>query len=155
MRTTKSEPAKKSQGVELETLPSFLLNHIVHKYHQLLQSKLRSADISMLQMRVILTLHSHNRLTVGELCNYAIAEQPTMSRALDSLELRGMVRREMSASDSRLRLLSLTAKGVATHDEIRPVFLSLNDAMLVDFDEEERAAFIQQLSAVLVNLGRL
>ncbi|WBU59961.1 MarR family winged helix-turn-helix transcriptional regulator [Paracoccus albus] len=155
MRSYKAEPGKKSHAVELETLPSFLLNHIVHKYHQVLQSKLRSSDISMLQMRVILTLHSHDRLTVGELCNFAIAEQPTMSRALDSLELRGLVRREMSESDSRLRLISLTEKGLAMHDEIRPVVLGLNDAMVADFGEEQRATFTRQLSAVLVNLGRM
>lgn len=71
---------------DLEALPSFLLNHIVHKYNHIVHARLRSTEVSTLQMRIIVTLHTYGRLTVSELCGYAIAEQPTMSRALDSLE---------------------------------------------------------------------
>lgn len=143
------------RGAELESMPSFILNHVVHKYHQVLQSRLRSTGVSTLQMRIILSLHAHDRLTVGELCNYAIAEQPTMSRALDSLEAHGLVRREMSESDSRLRLVSLTEEGVRVHSSIQPVFLGINEAMVANVSEDQRAAMIRQLGSVLVNLERL
>lgn len=155
MRSTKHALDGSGGGSELETIPSFLLNHIVHKYHQILQSRLRSAGVSTLQMRILLSLHAHGRLTVGELCNVAIAEQPTMSRALDSLEAHGLVRREMSEADSRLRLVSLTEEGARVHDNIQPTVIGLNEAMIADLGADQRAALIRHLGAMLVNLGRL
>lgn len=140
---------------DLEALPSFLLNHIVHKYNHIVHAQLRSTEVSTLQMRIIVTLHTYGRLTVSELCGYAIAEQPTMSRALDSLETQGLVRREMSDADSRLRLVSLTEGGVAAHARIRPVVIGINDAMTAGFDESQRATLLRQLGMLLTNLEQL
>lgn len=146
---------KASRGGELESMPSFLLNHIVHQYHQILQSRLRSTGISSLQMRIILSLHAHGRLTVGELCNYAIAEQPTMSRALDSMEAQGLATRKQSEADSRLRVVTLTEQGEKLHDRIQPVILGINAGMVDGLSEEASAQLIRQLGVMLVNLGRL
>lgn len=153
---TSDRPAadEKDRRTELERLPSFLLNHIVHQYHQILQSRLKSAGVSTLKMRIILSLRTYGRLTVGELCNYAIAEQPTMSRALDSLEAQGHVRREHSDSDSRLRLVSLTKSGEGVYDRIHPVILGLNAAMIEGMSPSESTDFIRQLSLVLSNLRK-
>lgn len=139
----------------MESMPSFLLNHIVHQYHQILQSRLRSTGISSLQMRIILSLHAHGRLTVGELCNYAIAEQPTMSRALDSMEAQGLATRKQSEADSRLRVVTLTEQGEKLHDRIQPVILGINAGMVDGLSEEASAQLIRQLGVMLVNLGRL
>lgn len=155
MRSVTPAPEGMERSSDLKSLPSFFLNHIVHKYHQALQSRLRSAGVSALQMRIILTLHAYGRLTVGELCNFAISEQPTMSRALDGLEAHGLVRREMSEGDNRLRLVSLTPEGATIHARIHPVVISLNEAMVADLDTDERAALIDRLGGVLTNLGRL
>ncbi len=155
MRSADSIPGDSNLGAELETMPSFLLNHIVHKYHQILQSRLRSTGVSTLQMRIILTLQSYERLTVGELCNYAIAEQPTMSRALDSLESHGLVRREMSEIDSRLRVISLTEEGQRLSETLRPVFKGINESMMAGLPEEQRVGLTQQLGTMLTTLSKL
>ncbi|TKW66822.1 MAG: MarR family transcriptional regulator [Paracoccus denitrificans] len=155
MRSSKSADYERDRVSEFETMPAFLLNHIVHKYNHILQSRLRSVGVSPLQMRIILSLNAHGRLTVGELCNFAIAEQPTMSRALDSLEAQGLVRREMSESDSRLRLITLTDKGMSVHDDIRPVVMGMNEAMLAGQAGEQREDLIRQLGTMLVSLQRL
>ncbi|MDO5641403.1 MAG: MarR family winged helix-turn-helix transcriptional regulator [Paracoccus sp. (in: a-proteobacteria)] len=150
------QPTRQGTGpvTGLETMPSFLLNHIVHKYHQAVQAKLRSAGVSTLQMRIILSLEAHGRLSVGELCSYAIAEQPTMSRALDSLEAQGLVRREMSETDSRLRLITLTEAGRDIHASVYPVMAGVNAVMTEGMDAQARAAFLRQLDLVLGNLDR-
>ena len=155
MRSRKPIAEGAGRGASLETMPSFLLNHIVHKYHQILQSKLRSTGVSTLQMRIILSLHAHDRLTVSELCNYAIAEQPTMSRALDSLESQGLVRRQMSETDSRLRLVSLTEKGIQVHARIHPVVIGINEAIVDGLSDDQRTALLRQLGTLLVNLDRV
>ncbi|MFD1795181.1 winged helix-turn-helix transcriptional regulator [Paracoccus aurantiacus] len=138
--------------LELEGMPSFLLNHIVHQYHQILQSRLRSVGVSTLKMRVIISLRIYGQLTVSELCSYAIAEQPTMSRALESLDKQGFVERQVGAEDSRLRLVSLTDAGRRIFERIEPEISQLNDSMTAGLPPEERTAFLGALRHVLGNL---
>ena len=136
-------------------MPSFLLNHIVHQYHQTLQSRLKSVGVSTLKMRIIISLKIYGKLTVNELCGYAIAEQPTMSRALDSLEKQKLVERQISLEDSRLRVVSLTPAGQKVFDRIHPEISRVNDSMMAGFSENERAAFLRGLTRVLANLRGL
>ncbi|MBA4491075.1 MarR family winged helix-turn-helix transcriptional regulator [Paracoccus sp. S1E-3] len=138
--------------IDLERMPSFLLNHIVHQYHQTLQSRLKSVGVSTLKMRIVISLKIYGRLTVNELCGYAIAEQPTMSRALDSLEKQKLVERQPSMEDSRLRVVSLTPAGQKVFDRIHPEILRVNAAMMTGFSDSEREAFLASLTRVLANL---
>lgn len=141
--------------IDLEQMPSFLLNHIVHQYHQTLQSRLKSVGVSTLKMRIIISLKIYGKLTVNELCGYAIAEQPTMSRALDSLEGQRMVDRQISLEDSRLRVVSLTEVGQRAFDKIHPEIMRVNESMIEGLTEAERSAFIAALTRVLANLRGL
>lgn len=141
--------------MDLEQMPSFLLNHIVHQYHQTLQSRLKSVGISTLKMRIIISLKIYGRLTVNELCGYAIAEQPTMSRALDSLETQKLVDRQISLEDSRLRVVSLTPAGQRVFDKIHPEISRVNDSMMEGLGAAEQRAFLGALRRVLANLRTL
>ena len=138
--------------IDLERMPSFLLNHIVHQYHQTLQSRLKSVGVSTLKMRIVISLKIYGRLTVNELCGYAIAEQPTMSRALDSLEDQKLVERQVSTEDSRLRVVSLTPAGQKVFDKIHPEISRVNDSMMAGFSASECEAFLAGLTRVLANL---
>ncbi|WBU58867.1 MarR family winged helix-turn-helix transcriptional regulator [Paracoccus albus] len=140
---------------DLDTMPSFTLNHVVHRYHQVLQSRLRSAGVSTLKMRIIVSLRSFGSLTVSELCNWAIAEQPTMSRALDSLEGQGIVQRQAGDTDSRLRMISLTEPGRQLFDRIYPEISRVNEAMVEGLSAQEQAAMLSALQRVLGNLQKL
>ena len=150
-----ASPADPGPRTDLESMPSFLLSHIVHEYQRGLQSRLKAAGCSPLKMRIVLSLRSYGRMTVGDLCNFAIAEQPTMSRALDSLEGQGLVRREHSKTDSRLRLVSLTESGIGLCERIYPEFIRLNAMMTDGMAETDRADFIGRLRGVLNNLRRI
>lgn len=155
MIVAKQAEQQDAADIELERMPSFLLNHIVHQYHQTLQSRLKSVGVSTLKMRIVMSLKIYGRLTVNELCGYAIAEQPTMSRALDSLEKQKLVEREVSLEDSRLRVISLTPAGERVFDRIHPEISRVNNSMMAGFSAAERAAFLAGLTRVLANLRRL
>ena len=143
-----------STPTELEEMPSFVLNHVVHRYHLILQSRLRSAGVSTLKMRIIVSLRSFGSLTVTELCNWAIAEQPTMSRSLDSLEAQGMIQRQSGTTDSRQRLISLTEAGERLFDRIYPEIARVNDAMVDGLTPTDQAALLTLLDRVLANLRK-
>lgn len=136
----------------LESMPSFLLNHIVHQYHQILQARLKSLGVSTLKMRIIMSLKLHGSLSVNELCGFAIAEQPTMSRALDSLEAQGLIYRAQSEQDSRLRLAALTEAGEQVFDRIQPEILQVNAQMTRGLTPAQQQALMDNLGEVLARL---
>ncbi|MFV0292757.1 MAG: MarR family winged helix-turn-helix transcriptional regulator [Paracoccus sp. (in: a-proteobacteria)] len=108
-----------------------------------------------MKMRIIISLKAYGELTVSELCNYAIAEQPTMSRALDGLERQGMVRRQQSEVDSRLRLISLTDGGLRLFNRIYPEVSRVNAALIAGFSATEGEDFVMRLRQMVRSLRSL
>lgn len=153
MNAVQSPVAELSRPVaRLNSMPSFMLNHIVHRYHQVLQGRMRPAGISALKMRIIISLQTFGSLTVTELCIWAIAEQPTMSRALDSLEAQGLIARQPSETDNRLRLINLTLAGEGMFDRIYPEITRVNDSLVQGLSADQREVLTASLRRMLVNL---
>ena len=61
--------------------------------------------------RILATLSPDEPATIGELSRSCLAKQPTMTRQIERLEARGLVTREVSASDRRQVKVRLTDEG--------------------------------------------
>jgi len=87
---------------------------ILHDFHALL----KPAKMRVPEWRVLATLSSGGAYTVGALARATLFKQPTLSKLLDRLERRGLVRRSAGGMDLRHSLVELTARG---RKRIRPV----------------------------------
>lgn len=76
-----------------------------------------------------------------------------MSRTLDALEARGLVRRQPRASDLRVREVEITAAGRAAFDAFWPVMFQHREEMLRGIDAKEAAQLVATLQKVLRNIG--
>ena len=65
------------------------------------------------QMSLLLTIRLHGPIAVGELAERLQLAQPTVTRALKTLEEDGFVEARRASGDGRTRRLALTAKGEA------------------------------------------
>lgn len=74
---------------------------------------LRENKIPLAVWRVLAVLDGTNGLTVGELAAACLFKQPTMTKALDRLEARGMVVRRGGEGDRRRVLVVSTDRGRA------------------------------------------
>jgi DNA-binding MarR family transcriptional regulator len=133
-------------------LSSYLLNRIVHRYNQTLQGELKQKGMTTIIMRTVVSLKVNGALTVSELCVHAIAEQPTMSRTLDKMEAEGLVVREVSEADQRVRVIRLSASGEALYDSIWPVMIAANEEMLAGVSPNDRADLMRILTQILENI---
>jgi MarR family transcriptional regulator, organic hydroperoxide resistance regulator len=80
---------------------------ILHQFHALLKpSRMRVAE-----WRVLATLSAGGGYPVGALARATLFKQPTLSKLLDRLERRGMVRRVAGGMDLRHSLVELTPRG--------------------------------------------
>ena len=136
----------------LTGLPSYQLTRIAHRYNQTIHAELKAAGLSTIATRIIASLKIFDELTINELCVHALAEQPTMSRALDRLEADGLIRRTGKDEDNRKRVVHLTPEGEALFERIWPVTQAANEAMLEGIPAEDREVTMRTLVKVLENI---
>lgn len=63
------------------------------------------------EWRVLASLAGAEPMSIGELARISVTKQPTLTRILDRMEPRGLVRRVAHASDRRITLIEITPAG--------------------------------------------
>ena len=132
----------------------YLMNRIMGRYNGEVQVALRKLGLTTVKMRTLAVLSVVPGLTINELSVYAVTEQSTMSRTLESLEGAGLVRREERATDGRVREIYLTDEGRSAFEAAWPAMHSGYDNMLRGIDIEERTALVATLQKILTNIRR-
>jgi len=82
-------------------------------------------------------LHLGNGSTVAELASVCLMDAGAMTRTLDRLERKGLVRRTCSAKDRRVVNLALTSDGGAAAARIPFALCEVLNASLKGFSEDE------------------
>lgn len=93
--------------------------------------------VTIWEWRVIAILGEGMPMTAQAISDSAAMDKVSVSRAVRTLEARGLVERENNAADRRSRLLHLTADGRQVYDEIAPVALDQEAALLSEFSARE------------------
>lgn len=132
----------------LEALVSYMLARIVNGYNTDVQAQLKGTGLTQNTLRALVALKVMGRLTVSDLCFHAIAEQPTMSRALDRLERDGLISRERGEHDHRARYVRLTPAGEARYAEVWPVMAEGNARLLSAIPESDQAELMRILQTI-------
>lgn len=130
----------------------YLMNRITHRYNQSLHVAMAEQGLSIPKMRTLAALAAKGALTVNELTVYAVSEQSTMSRTLDQLEVDGLIARNASAKDSRVRVVELTESGLEIYRRIWPEMQAAEEALFADLSQKQRDEFLDTLSQILLNI---
>ena len=110
-------------------------------------------DVTPAQTHVLLYLHQHGgRVPQHELAEFLRVKPSTVNGVLDRMEEKGLVRRSVSGSDARRRLIHLTEKGAEQQALFEQSFLDTEEAMVRGFSQEEREALLSLLNRVIQNL---
>lgn len=138
----------------LDTFAPYLMNRVIRRYNEATHSAMDAAGLTVPKMRALSSLAAKGSLTINELAVYAVSEQSTMSRIVDQLEREGLVARQQSQADHRVRLVSLTDQGHATYQELWPHFSKEQDRLLGALTDEERAELLFLLTKILRSVRR-
>lgn len=106
--------------------------------------------LSIWQWRVMAVLGGADRLTAQELTAATAMDKVNVSRAVRALIERGLVNRQKHQSDGRSALLELTSAGRSVYDEVAPVALRHEAALLDGFSPDE----IRLLTDLLLRLEK-
>ena len=154
-RDTAADTSPPSIGeIGLNHFVPYLLNRIAARWNADLAEELRKYDLTTPQMRVLAVLSINSGLTINELSVLTVTEQSTMSRTLDALEARNLVRRRPRANDMRVREVEVTEAGRNAFALFWPVMFNRYREMFRDIGEQDFAAFVTTLHKVLRNIRR-
>jgi DNA-binding MarR family transcriptional regulator len=110
-------------------------------------------EVTASQLIVIVNLAGRECATsASELCKGISYDAGAMTRMLDRLEAKGLVRRTRSPDDRRLVNLELTQAGKAAYPRLREISMRVLNHALRDFTVDEARQLEELLRRVLCNV---
>lgn len=106
------------------------------------------------EWRVLATLSAGGGYTVGALARATLFKQPTLSKLLDRLERRGLVRRVAGDMDLRHSLVGLTARGKKRIGPVVAQARRREKALLKEYRAKDVRAFKSLLKAFIAGFER-
>lgn len=144
-------PAQRLGEIGLENFAPYLMNRIMGRYNASLRSEMATLGLTTPKMRALAVLSVIDGLLIRDLAVYAVAQQSTLSRALDALAQDGLIRRQTDSDDSRATRVFLTDAGREVHERLWPHMAAACDRMFAGVGREDRRAFVHTLQTMLVN----
>ena len=108
---------------------------------------LRNTDLRLMNL-----LDGTDGVTVNEISRRAHVDKAWVSRSLRHLENAGLVMRKSNRQDSRLTVVSLSPKGRALLEQVRPIAVARETRLLDGIDP---VAFKASLDRLMQNAERL
>jgi MarR family transcriptional regulator for hemolysin len=140
--------------IGLNQFAPYLMNRIIARWNANLADELKGMELTTAKMRTLAILCITPSVTINELSVFAVTEQSTMSRTLDSLEEQGFIRRQPRAEDMRIRDVTITEEGRAAFEKVWPTMYDSLLKMFEGVEEEEYRAFISVLHRILQNIRK-
>jgi len=113
--------------------------------------KLAPLDISHAQWIVVMLLGDGAASTAAELCKILIYDPGAMTRLLDRLEKKGVLRRVRAKGDRRAVRLELTAEGKRLYPKILEALVAVFNRLLRGFSRSEVRQLEQLLQRMVAN----
>lgn len=149
-----TEEQRRLGEVGLSNFEPYLMNRIMGRYNESLRQEMASLGLTTAKMRALAVLSVMDGPVIRELSVYAVVEQSTLSRALDSLVADGLVRREAHEADTRATRIFITGAGRAAFEQLWPHMASVYRQMFRGIPAQDRAVFLKTLQAMLGNIRK-
>ncbi len=138
---------------KLEHNIAFQMASIIYRLDQDLRDTiLRKLDLTYVHFRVLQYLYEKDGQKIGDIAVAIVVRQPVLSRVIDQMEERSLVKRRADPSDNRLMRVYLSAKGKACYKEAWPPAHDMIDHTLRNFDAQERDTLLRLLSKMAGNI---
>ena len=140
--------------IGLQQFAPYLINSVSLSWTTHLASELKAYDMTTTKMRALAVLSISSPVTINELSQFALTEQSTMSRTLDTLEEQGFIVRKPRPEDLRVRDVEITQAG---RDAFTKVWPTMYDCLLKLFDGVDAAeykALTSTMHKIMANIRR-
>lgn len=123
--------------------------HLIRRAHQIsgaiFTARLAGFDITSVQYAAMVAIASQPGIDATRLSDLIAFDRATLGGVLDRLEAKGLIARQPSRQDRRIKTIALTSDGSALLDTVKDSVLAAQAEMLQPLSETERAQFIALL----------
>jgi DNA-binding MarR family transcriptional regulator len=141
----------------IEALPQgrlgFLIQHTRNAVLGALDGELESLGVTATQYIALMGIACGHADTPGDLGRMLGCDSGAMTRLLDRIEAKGMIRRVRKLDDRRAVQITLTAKGEALTPQLTGASGRVNDKLVTNFSADELALFRVFLERAAANAG--
>jgi MarR family transcriptional regulator, lower aerobic nicotinate degradation pathway regulator len=131
--------------IDLETMPGHFIRRLQQIAVAVFLEQTEPHGITPVQYAVLQTVRNSPNVDQRTLAGSIGFDTSTTAGVIDRLETRGLLLRNASADDKRVRLLTLTQKGGELLDAVIPGMLQAQVRMLAPLTEKQRAEFMKAL----------
>ncbi len=135
-------------------LPYSLTNIAMQMSEQFSELYQQQFNLTVPQWRVIANLAQYGECSAKELCDMAQMDKSTVSRAVKSLLSRELIVAKADPTDKRASLLSLSAGGIALHEQIVPLANEWQARLVNGLDSQALQQFMDTLSTLSEQLNK-
>lgn len=130
---------------------ALLMKRALQSVRQTIDRNLVPHDLTQAQWLPLVRIAHGGCSTIAALARDQAIDPGAMTRAVDRLEAKGLLRRERSAPDRRVVTLVLTDTGRAAAALVPPVAVQVLNAHLAGFSPDEWRQMVALLSRVVAN----
>ena len=142
-------PAKAANSPQLDMLPGHAIRRLQQISVGIFHQEAQNLGVTPLQYSALQTVHSHPGIDQRTLASLIALDTSTTAGLVDRLEARGLLVRNASPTDKRVRLLSLTPDG---EDLLQKVILAMKRAqelILAPLTLKQRTDFMLMLNRLV------
>ncbi|MEO8779385.1 MAG: MarR family transcriptional regulator [Rhodanobacter sp.] len=132
----------------------FLVSGVRNAIWSAIEQALQPLDITAAQFVVFNSIVKGRGSSIGELCRVIGYDSGAMTRLLDRIEKKGLIRRVANPGDRRSYLIELTEESTAVVPKARRLVQKVFESLLQDFSESEAAALKASLEKIVDNAAR-
>lgn len=149
MATSSKRVAAEAPTVDLDTLPG----HHIRRLHQIAVAiflqETEAHGITPVQFGALQAVANSPDIDQRTLAGRIGLDTSTVAGVVDRLEARGLLVRQASPEDKRVRLLAVTAEGAALLHAVEPAMRNAQARILAPLPRAERATFMRMLRTLV------
>jgi DNA-binding MarR family transcriptional regulator len=133
--------------------PIFWLRRASLAMRKAVDEELHAHGLTGAQFEVLRQLWEHDRLELRSLQERLGITSPTLTGIVDGMVGRGLVKREVSLEDARVKQLCLTAHGQSLNEQIYEAIEQAHARLLAGFTPAEATLLKDWLQRIVANAG--
>lgn len=133
---------------DLKAMPGHLVRRLQQISTAIFAEELAEYDLTSVQFAALMAI-GEGTVDATRLAEMIAFDRATIGGVIERLERKGLVRRTVSPSDKRIKLLSLTPIGRVVIKTAYPRVSAVQQRLLATLSEEEAATLLSLLSKVV------
>jgi DNA-binding MarR family transcriptional regulator len=143
-----------ADGVALDKALAFWIQRVQQATRTLMYRRFNALGVELTpeQWMVVVRLREQPEMTQSDLCQATLRDKATMSRIIDGMQARGLVRRRAHPEDARTRLVSLTPEAQRLRKTLLPAVRKMVAELEGDIEVRDLEITRRTLQRICANL---